>query len=77
MKKIFVTVATLALLSTTALADQNSENAMRMEEMRKQFFMMTDQMMNDQMSILKMQETMLTNYQKLLKQMMENESGGN
>ena len=77
MKKVFITFATLALLSTTALADQNSENAMRMEQMRKQFFMMTDQMMNDQMSMLKMQENMLTNYQKLLKQMMENEDSGN
>ena len=77
MKKLFITVAALAMLSTAALADQNSENAMRMEEMRKQFFMMTDQMMNDQMSMLKMQENMLTNYQKLLKQMMENESSGN
>ena len=77
MKKICITVAALAMLSTAALADQNSENAMRMEEMRKQFFMMTDQMMNDQMSMLKMQENMLTNYQKLLKQMMENESSGN
>jgi hypothetical protein len=47
-----------------------------MDEMRKQFFMMTDQMMTDQMSMLKMQETMLTSYPKLLKKMMENESGG-
>ena len=77
MRKLFLSVATLALLSTASFADQNSENANRMEELRKQFFMMTDQMMNDQMSMLKMQETMLTNYQKLLKQMMENESGGN
>jgi hypothetical protein len=77
MKKLLLTVTTLALLSTASFADQNSENANRMMEMRKQFFMMTDQMMNDQMTMLKMQETMLTNYQKLLKQMMENESGGN
>jgi|GEM_PF-3216117 len=73
MKKLFLTVTTLALLSTASFADQNTENMLRMDEMRKQFMMMTDQMMTDQMSILKMQETMLTNYQKLLKQMMEME----
>ena len=76
MKKLFITVATLALLSTASFADQNTENENKMMEMRHQFFMMTDQMMNDQMSMLKMQETMLTNYQKLLKQMMENDMGG-
>lgn len=75
MKKLFITGATLVLLSTASFADQNTENANKMDEMRKQFFMMTDQMMDDQMSMLKMQETMLTNYQKLLKQMMENDTG--
>jgi hypothetical protein len=69
-------VATLAVLSTKSFADQNTENANKMDEMHKQFFMMTDQMMTDQMSMLKMQETMLTSYPKLLKKMMENESGG-
>ena len=76
MKKLLITVAALALLSTASFADQNTENENKMMEMRHQFFMMTDQMMNDQMSMLKMQETMLTNYQKLLKQMMENDMGG-
>jgi hypothetical protein len=75
MKKLFITGATLVLLSTASFADQNTENQNKMDAMRKQFFMMTDQMMNDQMSMLKMQETMLTNYQKLLKQMMENDTG--
>jgi hypothetical protein len=75
MKKFFITVSTLALLSTASFADQNTENEAKMMEMRHQFFMMTDQMMADQMSMLKMQETMLTNYQKLLKQMMENDQG--
>jgi predicted site-specific integrase-resolvase len=75
MKKLFITGATLVLLSTASFADQNTENQNKMDAMRKQFFMMTDQMMNDQMSMLKMQESMLTNYQKLLKQMMENDSG--
>ena len=32
-----------------------------------------DQNTGNQMDIMKMQETMLTNYQRLLKQMMENE----
>ena len=73
MKKFFLTAATLAMLSTGALADQNLDNMNRMDEMRMAFMKMTDQMMDDQMSMLKMQETMLTNYQKLLKQMMENE----
>jgi hypothetical protein len=75
MKKLFITGATLVLLSTASFADQNTENQNKMDAMRKQFFMMTDQMMNDQMSMLKMQETMLTNYQKPLKQMMENDTG--
>ena len=77
MKKFLIAAAMLASVSTLSFADQNSENANKMAEMRKQFYMMTDQMMADQMSMLKMQENMLTNYQKLLKQMMENESSGN
>ena len=77
MKKFLIAAAMLAAASTASFADQNTENANRMAEMRKQFFMMTDQMMADQMSMLKMQEAMLTNYMKLLKQMMENESSGN
>lgn len=75
MKKLVIAATTLVLLSTASFADQNTENQLKMDEMRKQFFMMTDQMMNDQMSMLKMQEGMLTNYQKLLKQMMENDMG--
>ena len=74
MKKILVAAATLAMLSTASFADQNTENMNKMDEMRMQFMKMTDQMMNDQMSMLKMQEAMLTNYQRILKQMMENES---
>ena len=74
MKKLLLAGAALAMLSTASFADQNTENMNKMDEMRKQFMMMTDQMMTDQMSMLKMQESMITNYQKLLKQMMENES---
>jgi hypothetical protein len=74
MKKYLLAAAAFGFLSTAALADQNLENMNRMDELRMQFFQMTDQMMSDQMAMLKMQETMLTNYQRLLKQMMENES---
>ncbi len=74
MKKYLIAAATLAMLSTASFADQNTENMNKMDEMRMQFMKMTDQMMNDQMSMLKMQEAMLTNYQRILKQMMENES---
>ena len=77
MKKLLLTVATLAMMSTATLADQNSENANRMMELRRQFFSMTDQMLTDQMNMLKMQEAMLTNYQRLLKQMMQNENSSN
>jgi hypothetical protein len=74
MKKLLIAAATLAMLSTASLADQNTENENRMYEMRHQFMMMTDQMLSGQMEMLKMHEAMLSNYQKLLKQMMENES---
>ena len=77
MKKLLLAVATLAMMSTATLADQNSENANRMMELRRQFFSMTDQMLTDQMNMLKMQEAMLTNYQRLLKQMMQNENSSN
>lgn len=73
MKKLILAAATLVALSTASFADQNTENKNMMDEMRKARFSMMEQMMNDQMASLKMQETMLTNYQKILKQMMENE----
>ncbi len=75
MKKLFIAATTLALLSTASLADQNTENENKMMEMRHSFMVMTDQMMDSQMEMLKQQETMLTNYKKLLKQMMENDMG--
>jgi hypothetical protein len=76
MKKLFITGATLVLLSTASFADQNTENANKMDEMRRQFMVMTDQMIDGQMQMMKMNEAMLSNYQKLLKQMMENDEGG-
>jgi phosphotransacetylase len=77
MKKLFITVATLALLSTASFADQNTENANKMDEMRRQFMTMTDQMIDGQMQMLKMNEAMLSNYQRVLKQMMLADEGGN
>ena len=73
MKKLILAVATLAALSTASFADQNTENRNMMDAMRKERFAMMEQMMNDQMESLKMQEKMLTSYQRILKQMMENE----
>ena len=74
MKKLLLTVATLALLSTSSFADQNTDNANRMDAKRHAFMMETQKMMNDEMAMLKKQEAMITNYQRLLKQMMENEA---
>ena len=71
MKKLFITAATLTMLSTASFADQGTENEARMMEMRHSFMMMTDQMMDSQMEMLKQQETMLVNYKKMLKRMME------
>lgn len=73
MKKLILAVATLAALSTASFADQNTENMNKMDEMRKARYSMMEQMMNDQMATLKMQEAVLTSYQRILKQMMENE----
>jgi hypothetical protein len=73
MKKFILAAATLALISSVSLADQSPENMNRVEEMRKMKFEMMMQMNESHMEMLKMQEAMLTNYQKLLKTMMENE----
>ena len=77
MKKLFLAVAAIAVLSTASFADQNAENANAMEKKRMEFFMTTDKMLTDQMAMLKHQEEMISAYQKLLKQMMENENAGN
>jgi hypothetical protein len=74
MKKLLLTATTLAMLSTAVLAEKPTESTAKMEEMRHSFMVMTQQLMDTQMQVLKSQEEMLTNYQKLLKQMMENES---
>ena len=75
MKKFLIVAAALAVFSTASFADQNTENENKMMEMRHSFMVMTDQMMDSQMEMLKQQENMLTNYKKLLKQMMENDMG--
>jgi hypothetical protein len=74
MRKLLASAAMLAVLSTASLADQNSENMLRMDEMRMDFMKMSEQMVADQMQMLKMQETMLTSYQKFLQQMMKMET---
>jgi hypothetical protein len=77
MKKLTFVAVALTLLSTAALADQNVENANKMDEMRHQFMVMTDQMIDGQLLMLKTNEAALTSYQRVLKQMMQNESSSN
>ena len=74
MKKLFIAATTFVLLSTASFAETPTENRDKMEAMHHHFMMMTQKMMNSEMAMLKKQEAMLTNYQKLLKQMMENET---
>jgi len=73
MKKLLIAAATVASLSTAAFADQNTENMNRMDELRKAFFQMSIQMVDDEIKMAEMQRQHLTNYQRLLKTMMDNE----
>jgi uncharacterized coiled-coil protein SlyX len=77
MKKLIIAAATFITLSTSAFADQNSENANRMEELRKAFFEMTAQMIDDEIATSEMHMKRLTNYQRVLRQMMQNENSSN
>ena len=77
MKKLLITTATVLALSTAAFADQNSENANRMAEMRMEFYKMTSQMIDDEMAVSQMQQKRLTAYQRVLKLMMDNENSPN
>lgn len=77
MKKFLIAAATVIALSTGAYADQNSENANKMQELRMAFFEMTTQMIDDEMMASQMQQKRLTAYQKLLKLMMDNENSHN
>ena len=54
MRKLLASAAMLAVLSTASLADQNTENMLRMDEMRMDFMKMSEQMVTDQMQMLKM-----------------------
>lgn len=74
MKKFLMATATLAMLSTAVLADQNTENMNKMDELRKMKYSMMMEMNEALMESLKKQEAMLSNYQKILKTMMENET---
>jgi hypothetical protein len=75
MKKLLITVATISALSTASFAQ--SARTDNDKKMRHQFMEMTEQMVNSQMEMLKIHSAMLTNYQRLLKQMMENETSDN
>lgn len=77
MKKLLIATATVLALSTAAFADQNSENANKMAQMRMEFFKMTSQMIDDEMAVSQMQQKRLTAYQRILKQMMDNENSSN
>jgi hypothetical protein len=63
MKKILITTAAIAMLATSSIADAKSKTSMS----HYQFMLATQQMINKQMKEL-------TSFQRLLKQMMENES---
>lgn len=73
MKKLILAAVTVVALSVPALADQNTENALQMDEQRRHFYAMTDEMIEGELQMVKMRQAMLTNYQRLLKQMMEAE----
>jgi hypothetical protein len=76
MKKLLLTAVTLVALSTASFADQNTENMNAMAAKRAHhFMMMTQAMMKHEMAMLKQQEAMLNNYQKQLKQMLDNDMG--
>jgi hypothetical protein len=74
MKKFLITTAALVMMSTASFAEASQETQDKMYEMRMQFMTMTNQMIDGQMEMMKQHMSMLTNFQKLLKQMMDNES---
>ena len=76
MRKLLLSVAALALLSTASFADQNTENASKMDELRRQYFAMTMRMMDNQIEMIKKQQEMLSNFQATLRQAMSNDMGG-
>ncbi len=76
MKKFLIAAATLAMLSTSSFADQNLENMNKMDALRKMKFEVMMQINESTMEMLRMREAVLTNYQRLLKQMMLADEGG-
>ncbi|MEP7172603.1 MAG: hypothetical protein ABI705_03845 [Aestuariivirga sp.] len=75
MKKFVLAAVTLALISSASFAEQNTEIERKMSGMRQEFMAMTEQMIEGQMEMMKMNEAILTNYQRVLKQMMESNQG--
>ena len=71
MKKLFLTVATLALLSTSSFADQNNDNANRMDELRKMMHH-SKMMMMQEMEMIKKQAAMFTAMERQMRIMEEN-----
>lgn len=73
MKKLLLSATAIVFLSTASFAEQNTEPQAKMDGMRHTFMEVTDQMINSQMEMLKIHEAMLSNYQKLVRQMIEND----
>ena len=71
MKKLFLTVATLALLSTSSFADQNTDNMNRMDELRKMMHH-SKMMMMQEMEMIKKQAAMFTAMERQMRIMEEN-----
>ena len=63
MKKTLISIAAVAMLATSSIADAKSKTGMS----HYQFMLQTQQM-------IQKQRAMLNSYEKLLKRMMENES---
>lgn len=77
MKKFILAVATIVTLSTASFAESGSESTNARDARRLQFLQMTEQMIDGEMQMLKMREVMLTNYKRILLQMMQNENSSN
>ena len=73
MKKLFITVATVLMFAGPALAEQSTVDMDAVFAKRQHFYEMSLKMVDAQMHTLKEQEARLTGWQRLLKQMMENE----
>ena len=72
MRKVFLSVAALALLSTSTLADDMG--AYNPKELRREHLAMTITMVDSQIAMMKQQQEMLTAFQTLLKKAMERDT---